>query len=450
MLRALNQTEMPLRAFSPAKISAVTDKMSRLDVVIFGATGFTGKRTVIHMVNFAKKYQIGSWGIAGRSENKLNDVIKEASQKTAADLSAVKIITADVGDEKSLKDMCVQAKVLVNCCGPYRMYGEPVVKAAIDSKTHYVDVSGEPQFMELMQLRYDEAAREAGVFVISACGWDSIPNDMGVVFLQQNFAGTLNSVRSYLRTYVPPEVMAKAEGRGLVNYGTWESLVYSVHHSNELRPLRKQLYPEALPHFKPKLTRALVHKKDGEDYYLPFLGADESVIYRSQRYMYQWEQKRPVQFKAYFNSGNFFQTGLAIIAAMVFFVMAKITFTKNLLLKYPKFFSMGYVTKDGPTDIVMENSFFSFDLIGEGWDVGTEAEGKPNKKVVAKVRGTNPGYGATCVALLSAAVTLLTEREKMPLPGGILTTAAAFKNTDIIKKLNENDLTYKITETTKI
>lgn len=57
-------------------------QMSRLDVVIFGATGFTGKQTVIHMVEFAKKYQISSWGIAGRSENKLNDVIKEASQKT--------------------------------------------------------------------------------------------------------------------------------------------------------------------------------------------------------------------------------------------------------------------------------------------------------------------------------------------------------------------------------
>uniref|UniRef100_A0A2H1WM84 SFRICE_017814 n=1 Tax=Spodoptera frugiperda TaxID=7108 RepID=A0A2H1WM84_SPOFR len=108
------------------------------------------------------------------------------------DLSAIKLIVADVGDEKSLREMCAQTNVLINCCGPYRLYGEPVVKAAIESKTNYVDITGEPQFMDLMQIRYDDKAREAGVFVISACGFDSIPADMGVTFLKQNFKGMLD------------------------------------------------------------------------------------------------------------------------------------------------------------------------------------------------------------------------------------------------------------------
>lgn len=130
----------------------------------------------------------------------------------------------------------------------------------------------------------------------------------------------------------------------------------------------------------------MIHKKEGQDqYYLPFLGSDESVVYRSQRYMYQWEQKRPVQFKAYFKAGSFFQTCMAIIAAMFLFIMVKMSFTRNLILKYPKFFTMGLVTKEGPTDIVMNNSQFTFDLVGEGWEEGTETEGKPNKRVVATV-----------------------------------------------------------------
>ncbi|CAH0723483.1 unnamed protein product, partial [Brenthis ino] len=145
--------------------------MSRLDLVIFGATGFTGKYAVEEMCSISKNYPEITWAIAGRNQSKLKDVLNKISKKNDKDLSSVKIIIADVQDEKSLQEMCSQAKVLVNCCGPYRHYGEPVVKAAIDSKTHYVDVSAEPEFIEMMQLKYDEAARDAGVYIIRACGF---------------------------------------------------------------------------------------------------------------------------------------------------------------------------------------------------------------------------------------------------------------------------------------
>ncbi|CAH0723480.1 unnamed protein product, partial [Brenthis ino] len=223
--------------------------MSRLDLVIFGATGFTGKYAVEEMCRISKNYLEITWAIAGRNQSKLKDVLNKISKKNDKDLSSVKIIIADVQDEKSLKEMCSQAKVLVNCCGPYRHYGEPVVKAAIDSKTHYVDVSAEPEFIETMQLKYDEAARDAGVYIIRACGFDCIPTDMGVIFLQQNFKGTLNSVESYLSLAVP----LKACTGGLVNYGTWESLLYEMAHYNELPALRKKMYPKELPAFEPKL-----------------------------------------------------------------------------------------------------------------------------------------------------------------------------------------------------
>lgn len=72
---------------------------------------------------------------------------------------------------------------------------------SINAGTHHVDVSGEPQFMERMQLEYNELAREKGVYIVSACGFDSIPADMGVVYLEKNFQGELHSVETYLRSW---------------------------------------------------------------------------------------------------------------------------------------------------------------------------------------------------------------------------------------------------------
>ncbi|XP_060802021.1 saccharopine dehydrogenase-like oxidoreductase isoform X1 [Amyelois transitella] len=422
--------------------------MSRLDLVIFGATGFTGKKAVEHLAKGGKQYEGVTWGVAGRSQSKLESIMAEISKIADKDLSAVKIIVADISDEKSLKDMCSQGKVLVNCCGPYRLYGEPVVRAAIEAKTHYVDVSGEPQFIETVQLKYSAQARDAGVYIINACGFDSIPNDMGVIFLQQALAGgTLNSVESYMSTYVPPEYQAEARKSGLINYGTWESLVHSLSHYSELSSLRKQLYPERLPTFKPKLERRpVLHKRDNA-WCVPFLGADGSIVYRTQRTLHEAHGDRPVQFKVYVQLSNLFYTTLMILAGIVIFLMSKTKFTRQLLLEHPRLFSGGFVTRQGPKEEVMNNSYFRFDMIGAGWEKGRDVEKTPpNKEIVARVSGVNPGYGATVVALLYSALTVLREQDKMP-QHGVLTTGVAFRNTNLIKNLNETkELKFEILE----
>ncbi|KAG6457353.1 hypothetical protein O3G_MSEX010260 [Manduca sexta] len=410
--------------------------MSRLDVVIFGATGFTGKYAVIETIRLKKKYPELTWGVAGRWFNQTN---------SSEDISGITVIVADVKDESSLKTMCSQAKVLVNCCGPYRWYGEAVVRAAIESKSHYVDVSGEPQFMETMQLHYNEQAREAGVYVIGACGFDSIPNDLGLVYLQNNFKGTLNSVESYLSVRVSPEYEAEARKTGGLHYGTWESLVYGLAHSDELKPLRKKLYPERLPTFKPKLEkRSIIHKRDGK-WCLPFPGADESIVYRTQRTLYENNQQRPAQFKPYVRFSSLLQTLATMFVCIVMFLMSKTGFTRKLLLDYPRLFSLGLASHEGPSEPVMENTTFKFDLYGEGWEEGADVDATPpNKKMAVKVSGKNPGYGATVTALMLSAITILKEQNKMPSTGGVVTTGVAFKDTDLVKNLNENNVTFEI------
>ncbi|VDM59218.1 unnamed protein product [Angiostrongylus costaricensis] len=117
--------------------------MARYDVVIYGATGFTGTYIVRQLV-MSKHYEGLSFAISGRNESKLQQVLDTVSKKIGKDINATPIIIADSSDEKSMTEMAKRAKVIVNAVGPYRLYGEPVVKAAVENGASYVDISGEP------------------------------------------------------------------------------------------------------------------------------------------------------------------------------------------------------------------------------------------------------------------------------------------------------------------
>jgi short subunit dehydrogenase-like uncharacterized protein len=370
-------------------------------------------------------------------------------EKAGKDLSKTPIIIAELGNEQSLIDMASKAKVIVNCAGPYRFYGEQVVKACISQGTHHVDVSGEPQYMEKMQLDYNEAAQEKGVFVVSACGFDSIPADMGVLFLEEKFGGCVNFVETYLRSWST----LKQPGPGAsIHYGTWESAIYGLAHASELRGLRSKLFKTRLPKFEPVLrSRSIVHKSSyvNDQFCLPFPGSDRSVVMRSQRYFFDAEKKRPIQMKAYVAFDSILALIGVIFVGMVFGILARFAFGRKLLRSYPKFFSFGFVDHQGPSEENMENTKFELVFNGQGWKEklaeGTDQYTEPmNKKMVVKVAGTNPGYGATCVALLLSATTILKESAKMPGKGGVLPPGAAFAKTSIITELCKNGFTFEV------
>lgn len=145
-----------------------------------------------------------------------------------------------------------------------------------------------------------------------------------------NFTGTVNSIETYLETkanYI--------DSGARVHYGTWESAVYGLAHYDELRPLRSKLYPERLPSFKPSLTaRGMLHKSDVTGQWtLPFLGSDRSVVLRSQRFFFDHDKKRPIQIRTYMSVPSLFAViGMAIFG-IIFGIMTKFSFGRNLLLK---------------------------------------------------------------------------------------------------------------------
>ncbi|KAJ8918083.1 hypothetical protein NQ315_011540 [Exocentrus adspersus] len=421
----------------------------RLDLLLLGATGFTGLHCIpyIHKLSKADGRNL-TWGVAGRSEEKLKQVLEDVGKKIEADLQKVPVVVVDINDEESLKNMAQRAKIVINCCGPYRFLGEAVVRACVEAGTHHVDVSGEPQYMEKVQLEQNDAAQEKGVYVVSACGLDSIPTDLGVVFLQQEFEGTLNSVVSYLELWEEGDQFAKGPG---VNYGTWESAVYGLAHWDELKELRKKLFTKKLPSYKPKLEhKTLPHKSTVvEGWVVPFPGSDRSVVKRTQQHFYEVDQKRPVQIGTYFVVKSFWALILLGILGGVFSLFAKFSFGRKLLLNYPEIFSLGFFSKKQPSEEKIEKSWFQITFYGEGWKEKLEDKDdqydKPcDKCIVGRVKGKNPGYGATCAALVLSAIVIATESDKMPGKGGVFPPGAAFAKTSLIKQLNENGVTFDI------
>lgn len=421
---------------------------NRLDIVLFGASGFTGKYCVgeVHKLSKSNGRSL-TWGIAGRSEEKLKEVMSEYQKKIGEDLSSIPIIIADVKDHDSLKRMTARAKVIINCCGPYRFFGEPVIKACLETGTHQVDVTGEPQYMESMQLNYHKAAQEKGIYLVSACGFDSIPADLGIVFLQKNFEGTLNSVETYLQAAEEPPKTSGSSG----NYATWESAIHGIAHAGELTELRRKLYPTRLPTFTPKLTpRSSVHKSDIINAWcVPFLGSDRSVMLRSQRYLYEQKKSRPVQVQTYLGLDSIFTVTLMVLFGSLFTFLVKYEFGRNLLLKHPKFFSAGMFAHESPPDEKLKKTKFSITFHGKGWSEKlSEAEDEyktpPNKTVMGRVGGMNPGYGITATAITLSAIVILTETNKLPDRGGVYPPGAAFANTSLIEQLQQNGLNFEI------
>lgn len=420
----------------------------RLDLVIFGASGFTGKYAVLEMVKLAKEFNV-TWGVAGRSMEKLrSQVLEWASGKTGeSDIKDVPIILADVQDEASLFNMAKQTKILVNCCGPYRHYGEPVVKACVNSKTHYVDVSGEPYFMEKIQLDFDQLAKDNEVYVVSACGVDSIPADLGIMHLKKVFEGQLNSVETYLSSKNHKE---RAKDEASIHYATWESAVYGLGFAHDLIPLRRKLYPDRLPRFTPSLkARSVIHKNEDGQWCLPFPGADRSVVYRTQRHAYSVDKERPIAMQVYMACGSLHHACKIALVGAVFSLLCKFQGGRNLLLRHPRFFSRGFVSHEGPGEDFMNHTEFFVKFIAQGWSqrhesVEEEYSNPPDKTVVAQISAFNPGYGFTASALLLSAITVLREVSSLPGQGGVYTPGAAFQHTSLFSQLTQHGMKFLV------
>ena len=355
------------------------------DVVVFGATGFTGRLVAAYLAAAEDSFR---WAIAGRSAERL------AGVKTELGLGDdVGVIAADSGDPGSLAAMVGQARVVLTTVGPYQKYGEPLVAACVEAGTDYVDITGEPEFVNRLIERYDDVAGERRVRVVNCCGFDSIPHDLGAYMMAQAFPDDASVVL---------EGFVSASGK--FSGGTWQSAI------NAMGRARHQLRAPRKPAGDGRKVRGLAarprYEKAVRGWVAPMPTIDPQVVLRSARALAVYGKE--------FRYGHYVRVGsLARLVAMgvgvgSVFGLAQLPPTRKLLLKLRQ-------SGEGPTREERARSRFRITFVGSAG----------GQRVVGEASGGDPGYGETSKMVAESALCLALDREQLPERYGVVTPAVA-------------------------
>ncbi|KAI9016108.1 hypothetical protein DFJ74DRAFT_679499 [Hyaloraphidium curvatum] len=363
--------------------------------------------------------------------------------------------------------MCRSARVVINCVGPFRFYGEVVVRFCAQHGSDHVDITGEPEFVETMYLRYHRAARKSGATISSCCGFDSIPAELGTVFVKRAFAAegaTATQVEMFHRVLYDERFGLTA------NFATYESAVNGFGFAHELRETRKMIDAEMdlpkLPTIRPKLklNTGLFHKEKRLDLWtLVFPGADAACVRLSQRQVLQLAKEGsspkgnsslrsipPVQFSAYFGILKLWNLLLLLFYGAVFSLLARYEWGRKALLDYSGLFSHGvFVRNKTPSEEQLRGAASETVLIGRGFKRGSSGN-KLDLEIVVKQSGPEPGYVGTPIFIVACAHQLLKEKHGAKptglIPPGVLLPAAAFGDTDLIERLQDLGEKFEVVE----
>ncbi|GHD25210.1 saccharopine dehydrogenase [Nocardiopsis kunsanensis] len=196
------------------------------DIVLFGATGYTGALTAEYLATHAPREL--RWAVAGRNRAKLKALITELAA-LAPDRPEPELLSADVEDPDSIRRMAASARVVITTVGPYSEFGEPLVAACAAEGTDYVDLCGEPAFVDRMYVEHHETARRTGARIVHACGFDSIPHDLGALFTV-----------GYLPDDAPLHVEGFVRARGTASGGTLRSALGAFSDPQEMVAASKE------------------------------------------------------------------------------------------------------------------------------------------------------------------------------------------------------------------
>lgn len=385
------------------------------EIVLFGATGFTGSLTAEYL---ARNAPAGTrWALAGRNEQKL-EAVRARLAALNPDCSELPLLRADINDAQSIAAVAQAAKVVVSTVGPYILYGEPLVAACAAAGTDYVDLTGEPEFVDQMWLRYHEQARNTGARLVHCCGFDSIPYDLGVLF-------TVNQ----LPEGVPLEIEGFGLMKGEFSGGTYHSAINAMarlrqsgqlareRRAREERPVGRTIKGHSgMPHNEP----------DAGGWVVPAPLIDPQIVLRSARAL---ERYGPAfGYSHYLVVGKLTTLATLVAGVGVGVAMAQLGPTRDLLLKIK---SPG----DGPDAAQRARSFFRVRFVGTGG----------GRTVVTQLSGGDPGYGETSKMLAESALCLA--HDELPEHAGQLTTAVAMGQ-PLIDRLIAAGIEFRVLEHT--
>ncbi|MFD7993896.1 saccharopine dehydrogenase family protein [Streptomyces mexicanus] len=376
------------------------------DVVLFGATGFVGTLTARYLAAHAPEGL--RWAIAGRDERRLR-----ALRERLPGGESVGVLRADVTDPPSLRALAWQTRVVATTVGPYVTHGEELVAACADNGTDCLDLTGEPEFVDLVYVRHDTRARETGARLVHACGFDSVPHDLGVYF----------TVRQ-LPEGVPLTVDGFVRAHGTISGGTLASALGQVAH-----PLRMRAAARERARHEPRLLHRRVSAPLGAPRYAGEVGAwalplptiDAQIVARSARALARYGPDFRYRHYAAVRHLPVAVGSVAALGALA--AAAQLPPARRLLTARLR-------PGEGPSAERRARSWFSVRFVGEGG----------GRRVCTEVAGGDPGYDETAKMFAEAALSLALD--DLPDTAGQVTTAVALGDA-LIDRLRRAGVTFR-------
>lgn len=393
------------------------------DIVVWGASGFTGRLVVEYLLG---KYSPGDtlkWAAAGRNAEKLEAVIADLC--TAE--QAPPIVLADSNDQESLVRLAQRARVIISTVGPYAKFGSSLVAACVQCDTDYCDLSGEPQWMRRMIDEHHRDAVSTGARIVHSCGFDSIPSDFGVWFLQQH-------VQQHFNSHCRRISMLVRAAKGGASGGTFASSMHAMGEAREDREVARILVdPYSL---NPDGERSgpdsrdqtgIGYNEEAHTWTAPFVMAIVNTkIVRRTNALLGYPYGRDFSYQEAIMTGagpGGWCKAAGITAGLGAFMLG----SSNNFLRTRVVERLVPEPGHGPNREQREHGFFNLLMLGE-LDDGTI--------VKARIKGDrDPGYGSTSKMLGEAAVCLACDE---PATGGGFWTPVSALGAPMLTRLTEN------------
>ena len=390
------------------------------DIIIWGASGFTGRLVAEYLYKNYNSKDL-KWAIAGRDNQKLISI-----RKTFLN-DEVPIVLADSFDETSLNKMTQRANVICSTVGPYAKYGSLLVKSCIKNKTHYCDLAGEAQWIRKMIDLYHEEAIRNQVKIVNSCGYDSIPSDMGVYFINKNLSKKNLTIK-----------MRVTGTKGGYSGGTYASMQNIIKEASSDREVRKSLtnpyglnpVGEQSGHDKRDLSSVVFDKKI-KSWIAPFLmaGINTKIVRRSNA-LSNYNYGKDFKYDEAVMTGKGIKGQLAGIMLSIPLILLAAK-PGSILNKIFSFF----VPKpgQGPDKKERESGYFSskFFVFDE----------HSNSSIFKVTGDRDPGYGSTSKMLAESAVCLA--KDNLDNTFGIITPSYAMGNNILERLVSNAGLSFK-------
>lgn len=380
----------------------------KYDIVLYGATGFTGRQAAAYLGGNAPEGV--TWAVAGRDRRRLQDVADSVDRHG----SRPDVLAADAGDCRAIGALAGEARVVASTAGPFSLSGENLVAACAKQGTDYVDITGETAFVRRMIDAYGSAARASGAKIIPCCGFDAVPSDIGtylaVRHVRKITGGGTRAIRGYFSI------------RGGLNGGTFSTML-NMFESGAWEEMKNPNLltdgPEGAPG-RPGMGYRARYDRRVRSWTAPFLMGviNTPVVNRSAALLSDCDQSygRDFRYSEYHRIGGRWNPlpALAISSALrTVDKLGEYALVRRIMKR------IGPGIGEGPSEHSMNRGYFRFDVV---------AEPERGPSVTVRLAGEgDPGNRATVKFLCESALCLALDREKLPggrARGGFLTPAA--------------------------